>query len=109
MKSVHLTAYRAFQQALADARRAANLTQAQLAERLQKPQSFVSKVEAGDRRIDVVEFLQWIAAVEGDRITLIDRLADDLERSRYRRTLLEEKSKPLKVSRKRVRLIDEGG
>ncbi len=42
---------------LAAARRKANLTQVELAQRLGKPQSVVSQFEAGKRRLDVVEFV----------------------------------------------------
>ena len=42
--------------ALVDARRSAGVTQVELASRLSKPQSFVSKIERGERRIDVLEF-----------------------------------------------------
>lgn len=45
-------------QLLAEAREAAGLTQAGLAARLRRPQSFVSKVESGERRLDVVELLE---------------------------------------------------
>jgi transcriptional regulator with XRE-family HTH domain len=40
------------------------MTQANLAELLGKPQSFVAKYESGERRLDVVEFLA-IATVLG--------------------------------------------
>lgn len=43
---------------IASTRRAAGITQTELAERLGKPQSFVSKVERGERRLDVIEFCQ---------------------------------------------------
>jgi len=43
---------------LVEARQAAGLTQVELAERLCRPQSFVSKYESGERRLDVVEFLE---------------------------------------------------
>jgi transcriptional regulator with XRE-family HTH domain len=39
------------------------LTQAQLAERLGKPQSFVAKVERGERRLDVVEFVKVVQSL----------------------------------------------
>lgn len=42
---------------LAEARKAKGLTQAALASRLGKPQSFVAKYESGERRIDVIEFV----------------------------------------------------
>ena len=46
---------RALLAALREARLEAGLTQAELAARLGRPQSFVSKVEAGERRLDLVE------------------------------------------------------
>jgi transcriptional regulator with XRE-family HTH domain len=42
---------------LVQARRAAGLNQVELAEKLGRPQSFVSKIEKGDRRIDVLELI----------------------------------------------------
>ncbi len=52
-------------QRLRQARLDAGLTQADLAERLDKPQSFVAKVETKERRLDVIEFAMWMAACEG--------------------------------------------
>ena len=63
-KSVHSPEQLAFCELMIKARKAARLTQHQLAKRLKKPQSFVAKYEGGERRIDVVEFL-WIAAAIG--------------------------------------------
>ena len=45
-------------------REAAGLTQAQLAEKLGEYQSFVARLESGQRRIDVIEFIE-IARVLG--------------------------------------------
>jgi transcriptional regulator with XRE-family HTH domain len=52
--------YRALLNRLKQARKAAGLTQAQVARKLSKPQSFVSKFESGERRLDFVE-LQYLA------------------------------------------------
>jgi transcriptional regulator with XRE-family HTH domain len=49
--------YRQFLARLRDARRRAGLTQAEAARRLGKPQSFLSKCESGERRVDFVELL----------------------------------------------------
>ena len=49
------------------AREAARLTQTQVAAKLGKPQSYVSKVENGERRIDPVELARF-AAVYGQRV-----------------------------------------
>jgi transcriptional regulator with XRE-family HTH domain len=51
---------------LAAARDALGLSQAQVAKRLKKPQSFVSSYENGQRRIDLLEFLRIMAALERD-------------------------------------------
>ncbi|MBM0742567.1 helix-turn-helix transcriptional regulator [Phormidium sp. CLA17] len=50
--------YELFQKALIDARQAQGLTQTEVAQHLGKPQSYVSKYESGERRLDVVEFLE---------------------------------------------------
>jgi transcriptional regulator with XRE-family HTH domain len=56
-KSVHTRAYQALLEALVEGRDAADLTQTELGKRLGRRQSFMSKVEAGERRLDVIEFL----------------------------------------------------
>ncbi len=55
MRSVHTDRYQEFLRRLRKARLDAGLTQADVARRLGKPQSFVSKCESGERRLDVVE------------------------------------------------------
>ncbi len=57
------TQYELFCQTLAEARQAKGLTQAEVADRLGKPQSFISKYENGERRLDVVEFLEVCQAL----------------------------------------------
>jgi hypothetical protein len=47
--------YTQFLGKLKQARVEAGLTQVEVAHRLKRPQSFVSKIESGERRVDVVE------------------------------------------------------
>jgi transcriptional regulator with XRE-family HTH domain len=58
-KSQHTSAYKRLTAALRKAREDAQLTQAEVAEKLGLYASFVSKVESGERRIDVVELSQF--------------------------------------------------
>jgi transcriptional regulator with XRE-family HTH domain len=56
---------------LTEARTKAALTQLDVAGRLGRPQSFVSKYESGERRLDVVEFLEVCAAVQADPVKVL--------------------------------------
>jgi transcriptional regulator with XRE-family HTH domain len=60
--------------ALVEARNDAGLSQAQLAQRLGKPASFVGKYELGERRLDVVELLVVLKAVSVDSDEIIRKL-----------------------------------
>lgn len=51
--------YRAFLVQFRAAREEAGLTQVEVARKLRKPQSFVSKSETGERRVDVVELCEF--------------------------------------------------
>jgi len=59
---------------LISARKEAGLTQQELAKRLSKPQSFVAKVEKGERRLDIIEFLDLAVALGVDPSRAIRRL-----------------------------------
>ncbi|QQQ02211.1 helix-turn-helix domain-containing protein [Lysobacter enzymogenes] len=58
--------YLRLRQLLVEARERAGLTQAQVAEKLKRAQSFVSKYELGERRLDVIDFLQVCACLSID-------------------------------------------
>jgi len=73
-KSVFSTKYTLFLRLLREARNAAGLSQAQAAERLGRPQSFISKCESGERRIDLVEFLQFCRLYGCDPHEILRRL-----------------------------------
>ena len=62
----HTLAYRKLCRRLGEQRREAGQTMRELAELLNKPHSYVYKVEHGERRIDPVEFVQWCRACGAD-------------------------------------------
>jgi transcriptional regulator with XRE-family HTH domain len=74
LKSIYEDAYQTLLEALVEARSRAGLTQQQLADKLGRPQSFVSKVELGDRRIDVIEFLEICWLLQCDPHALLKRV-----------------------------------
>jgi len=55
-------------------REAAGFTQEKLAKRLRKSQSFVAKYEGGERRIDVIEFLEIAHALKADPVAVLRAL-----------------------------------
>jgi transcriptional regulator with XRE-family HTH domain len=61
-KSVHSSEYRALRAELRRVREGANLSQRDLAAKLDVPHSWVAKVESGERRIDLVEFCWFVKA-----------------------------------------------
>jgi transcriptional regulator with XRE-family HTH domain len=56
--SVYTSRYRRLRELLVEARQAQKVSQSALAHKLGRVQSFVSKYERGERRLDVVEFLE---------------------------------------------------
>lgn len=77
-RSVHSDPYQFLLARMVDARRDAGLQQTELAKRLGKPQSFVSKIERGERRLDVVEFLLLARAIGVDGLGIIADVAAEL-------------------------------
>jgi transcriptional regulator with XRE-family HTH domain len=59
-------------------REAAGLTQAQLAGKLGEYQSFVARLESGQRRIDVVEFLELASVLGFDPTKAIRHIGRDI-------------------------------
>lgn len=86
-KSLRTPRQERLQSLLADARKAKGMTQADVATSLGKPQSFVAKYENGERRIDVIEFVDIAAAlgvVPGDILALIESSGHFAKRTAHR-------------------------
>lgn len=65
-KALHARRYRAFLALLRRAREEACLTQFQLARLVSRRQTWVSKCELGERRVDVIELEDWARACKKD-------------------------------------------
>lgn len=66
---LHDPGYRLFVERLVALRRAGGITQADLARRIGKPQSYVSKTERFERRIDPAEFYSLVTALGADPVS----------------------------------------
>lgn len=78
MQAAHDSRYLEFIALLRRARKRKKLTQAQLAFLLAKPQSYVSKVETCERRIDFIETVEWCANLD---IPLDELLPNELRQT----------------------------
>ena len=61
---------------LIEARNAAGLTQQDVANRLNRLQSFVSKYERGERRLDVVEFVSICGVLDVDPCSIVREIEE---------------------------------
>ncbi|MBK5144839.1 helix-turn-helix transcriptional regulator [Budviciaceae bacterium BWR-B9] len=70
MTSIYSDEYQLVIKALREVRIEKNITQASLAQALKRPQSFIAKVENGERRLDVIEFLHiaYLLSIEPEAI-----------------------------------------
>ncbi len=73
-KSLRSPRQKQLQRLLADQRKAKGLTQTDVAKKLRRPQSFVAKYESGERRLDVVEFIDVAQVLDCDPCELLGRL-----------------------------------
>ncbi|MDO9435312.1 helix-turn-helix transcriptional regulator [Hydrogenophaga sp.] len=66
--------YAKLREVLLSERLAAEMTQAMLAHKLKRPQSFVSKFEIGARHLDVIEFIEICKAIGVDPKDVVGRI-----------------------------------
>ncbi|EKK5221830.1 helix-turn-helix domain-containing protein [Cronobacter sakazakii] len=74
MTSIYSNDYQLVIKALRDARIACGITQQEVASAFGRPQSFIAKVESGERRLDVVEFIRFCRAVNVDPFSVLEKL-----------------------------------
>lgn len=74
MRSIHDPRYQDLIKKLIELRESKDVTQVELALRLGKPQSYVSKVEILERRLDVIELCDWLNAIHVKITDFINQL-----------------------------------
>lgn len=72
VSSIRSDLYRRMIELLVQARKDAGVTQIELGKRIGQRQTFVSKFELGERRLDAAEFVSVCRAIEADPSKLID-------------------------------------
>lgn len=75
LKSIYSQEYQSLLAVLVAARKAGNLTQQELADRLSRPQSYISKTESGERRLDVIEFVHVCHAIGIDPCVVLTQFS----------------------------------
>jgi len=78
-RSSHRDAYRLLRAMLRELRHERGVTQEALADRLGTPQSYVSKYELGERRIDPVETYEICLALDADFVAFVQKLIKKLK------------------------------
>lgn len=84
-KSLISEEYRLFLAFLKKVRQDNGVTQERIAKKLKATQSFVSKVERGERRLDVVELRRWCRALGLSLTDFVNGFEDFLKKERHRR------------------------
>ena len=77
-KTIYTDEYAILLALLRDTRHAAGMTQVELAQSIQQSQSYVSKIEKGDRRLDVIQLRTICQAMKTTLPDFIDRLEEQL-------------------------------
>ena len=80
LRSLHFPDYQAMVLLLVQERLTAGLTQRELAKRLGKPHSYVSKIEVSERRIDVMELIHYLRAMRRSPVRFVKLAAAIIER-----------------------------
>jgi transcriptional regulator with XRE-family HTH domain len=73
LKSLRTKAHKSLIAVIVATRKEAGMTQRDLAERMGRQQSFIAKVENGERRLDIIEFIDLAKAMKVDPATLFNR------------------------------------
>lgn len=73
-KQIYSSQAKRLRELLVEYRTRSGVTQAELAARIGRAQTFVSKVELGERRIDIIELVQMLTVMRADPVEFLERL-----------------------------------
>jgi transcriptional regulator with XRE-family HTH domain len=73
-KSLNSPRHELVKSALIEQRKAAGMTQSEVAEKLGRPQSYIAKVEGGERRLDVIELVELADTIGLDLHALVEEM-----------------------------------
>ena len=76
-KTIHGKEYHAIISMLRDLRENKNVTQKELADRIDSEQTFISKIETGERRLDIIELKNICEALGEDLVAFIIRYQEE--------------------------------
>ncbi len=85
-RSAHSLEYKQLAFKLRETRKAKGLTQEVVSARLDKPRSFSFKVETGERELNVIELMDYCAALEEDFLTFVTQLSREVKDLRQDQT-----------------------
>lgn len=91
--SLHSHQYHIFRSLLVAAREKSGLTQVQIAEGLGKPQSFISKYERGERRLDFTEFIELADMLGIDIADFVSHYQSAIAQATFQKVRSVKKSK----------------
>ncbi len=73
-KSIYSRRHERLCELLIEARIDAGYTQQGIADRIGKPQSYIAKIEGGERRLDVIEFIEICEAIGADSANIVNSI-----------------------------------
>lgn len=83
-KFPHSREHQSLLELLREAREGSGITQIELAERLGETQSFISKCERGERRLDLIELREWCRALDQSLVDILGRLERRIAQAKQR-------------------------
>lgn len=79
IKTIYTREYRILLRMLKSKRQQKRISQEEMAKKLGVPQSFISKIESGERRIDVMELFRYCEGIGIDVIQFIKELSKEVK------------------------------